>query len=71
MWWWLRKMGKKIGEQQHFEEGDNSVWQVKDKDEKYNFRNNSKTCVENIKIAIQESKFIHAKESKGNKLIFF
>ena len=47
------------------------MWQVKDKDEKYNFRNNSKTCVENIKIAIQESKFIHAKESKGNKLIFF
>ena len=47
------------------------MWQVKDKDEKYNFRNNSKTCVENIKIAIQESKFIHAKESKGNKLSFF
>ena len=52
-------MSKKIGEQQHFEEGDTSLWQVKDKDDKYNFRSNSKTCVENIRITIQESKFIH------------
>ena len=55
-------MKKKIGEQQHFEEGDTSVWQVKDKDDQYNFRNNSKTCIEDIKIAIQESKLMKIRE---------
>ena len=30
----------------------------------------TETCVEDIKIAIQERKFIHVNENKGNKLSF-
>ena len=47
-----------------------TFWQVKDKNDKYNFRSNSKTCVENIKIAIQESKFINVDENMEINLVF-